>query len=76
VVLFSDGITEAMDPDEQLFGLPRLRDSLRGRHDVPLQDLQKSVLESVQNFGRGASQADDITLLLLRYRATARATTA
>jgi len=76
VVLFSDGITEAMDPDEELFGLPRLRDSLRGRHDAPLQDLQTSVLESVQNFGRGASQADDITLLLLRYHATARATTA
>ena len=29
------------------------------------------VLESVENFARGASQADDLTLLLVRYRATA-----
>jgi serine phosphatase RsbU (regulator of sigma subunit) len=71
VVLFSDGITEAMDRDHDLFGLPRLRDSLRGRVDAPLRDLQKSVLESVDNFARGASQADDITLLLIRYRSAA-----
>jgi phosphoserine phosphatase RsbU/P len=76
LVLFSDGITEAMDPDEQLFGLSRLRDSFRGTNGVPLQDLQKSVLEAVENFARGANQADDITLFLIRYRATARAATA
>src|SRR5204862_7379271 len=29
--LFSDGVTEAMDPDEQLFGVPRLRETLEGQ---------------------------------------------
>jgi hypothetical protein len=33
-----------------------------------LDDLQKSVLEAVENFSRGARQADDLTLLLIRYR--------
>ena len=33
--------------------------------------LQRIVLESVENFSRGASQADDLTLVLVRYRATA-----
>jgi phosphoserine phosphatase RsbU/P len=73
LVLFSDGVTEAMDPSEQLFGVPRLKECLTGHLQTPLDELQKTVLESVENFARGASQADDLTLLLVRYRATAAA---
>jgi sigma-B regulation protein RsbU (phosphoserine phosphatase) len=72
LVLFSDGVTEAADPDEQLYGVPRLREALAGRHEAPLDQLQKSVFDSVEDFTRGASQADDITLLLVRYRAASR----
>ncbi len=76
IVLFSDGVTEAMDPDEQLFGVPRLREVLTGQTECSLDQLQKCVLEAVENFARGASQADDLTLLIVRYRAAgARATT-
>jgi serine phosphatase RsbU (regulator of sigma subunit)/pSer/pThr/pTyr-binding forkhead associated (FHA) protein len=71
LILYSDGVTEAADPEEQLFGVSRLRKVLSGQHDVPLEDLQKIVLESVGSFTRGASQTDDITLLLVRYRAAA-----
>ena len=69
LVLFSDGVTEAMDPDDQLFGVPRLRDVLAGKTGMQLEELQKIVLEAVENFTRGARQADDLTLLLVRYRA-------
>jgi phosphoserine phosphatase RsbU/P len=69
IVLFSDGVTEAMDPDEQLFGVPRLREVLTGQTQCPLDQLQKCILEAVENFARGASQADDLTLLIVRYRA-------
>jgi sigma-B regulation protein RsbU (phosphoserine phosphatase) len=74
LVLFSDGVTEAMDPAEQLFGVPRLRDVLTGHMQTPLEELQQIVLQSVENFAHGASQADDLTLLLVRYRATANTT--
>jgi phosphoserine phosphatase RsbU/P len=69
LVLFSDGVTEAMDPQEELFGVPRLKQFLIGRNETPLDELQKLLLEAVENFARGASQADDLTLLLVRYRA-------
>ena len=72
LVLFSDGVTEAADSSEELFGVPRLREALAGRHDAPLDHLQKAVFDSVESFTRGASQADDITLLLVRYRASAQ----
>jgi serine phosphatase RsbU (regulator of sigma subunit) len=71
LVLFSDGVTEAMDPDEQMFGIERLKELLTGQLECPLEQLQKCVLEGVENFARGAHQADDVTLLIVRYRATA-----
>lgn len=69
LVLFSDGVTEAMNPEEELFGVPRLREVLTGQPECALENIQKCILESVENFARGAHQADDLTLLILRYRA-------
>lgn len=73
LLLFSDGVTEAMDPDEQLFGVPRLRECLSSQTGRPLDQIQKCVLEAVENFARGASQNDDLTMLVVRYRAAAAA---
>ena len=72
LILFSDGVTEAADPDDELFGVPRLREVLAGCNDSPLDRIQKAVFDSVEKFSRGTSQADDITLLLVRYHATAQ----
>lgn len=72
LVLFSDGVTEAADLDEQLFGVPRLSEALAGNSDVPLGQLQERVVQSVEKFSRGAGQADDITLLLIRYRSASQ----
>jgi serine phosphatase RsbU (regulator of sigma subunit) len=70
LILFSDGVTEAMDPAEELYGVPRLREVLTGQSECALDKLQKSILESVENFAKGAHQADDLTLLIVRYRST------
>jgi len=71
LVLFSDGVTEAEDTDKQLFGVERLEAVLAGQQDAPLERLQQRIVESVEEFSKGAKQADDITLLLVRYRAPA-----
>jgi serine phosphatase RsbU (regulator of sigma subunit) len=75
LVLYSDGVTEAMDPDEQLYGVGRLRGVLLGKNEMALDEIQKTVLESVENFARGARQADDLTMLLVRFRAVGAVTT-
>jgi phosphoserine phosphatase RsbU/P len=72
LVLFSDGVSEAADPDDELYGVPRLREALAGSVNESLDQMQKIVFASVEKFTRGASQADDITLLLVRYRAAAQ----
>jgi sigma-B regulation protein RsbU (phosphoserine phosphatase) len=70
-VLFSDGISEAENPDEELYGVSRLREALTGQQNTPLDTLKQIVLDSVEAFSRGASQSDDMTLLFARYRAPA-----
>jgi phosphoserine phosphatase RsbU/P len=68
LLLYSDGVTEAADPDDQMFGVSRLREVLFGQYEMPLEGLKKKVLDAVHAFTRGANQADDITLVLARYR--------
>lgn len=69
LVLFSDGITEAMDPEETEFGSSRLKEILNGHVNSPVEELQRVILSAVETFTRGARQADDLTLLLVKYLA-------
>ncbi len=57
-----------MNHDEQLFGDARLSQTLLGKHEMPLGELQSEILTSVRAFTCGANQNDDITVLLVRYR--------
>jgi hypothetical protein len=69
LALYSDGITEAIDPDlESVWGRTRLAEVLAGKQGMPLAELQKDILKAVETFCRGASQSDDITVMLVRYR--------
>jgi sigma-B regulation protein RsbU (phosphoserine phosphatase) len=72
LLLFSDGVTEAMNSEDHMFGVPRLCEVLGALKDAPLDLIQRAVLDSVQKFTHGVSQRDDITLLLLRYREPAQ----
>ena len=68
LVLYTDGVTEAMDAQGHLFAAPRLEETLqRLAHQRPFHLLTKLV-EDVQAFSSGGVQADDITLLALQYR--------
>ena len=71
LVLFSDGVTDAEDVHEELFGVDRLREILAGHQNAPLDQIERDVLEAVNDFSAGAEQSDDITLLVVRYRPAA-----
>jgi phosphoserine phosphatase RsbU/P len=68
LVLFTDGIVEADDVKRELFGFDRLRDVVERCARGSIESLQKTVLDAVTEFTRGAAQADDITLLIVKYR--------
>ncbi|WP_454917819.1 SpoIIE family protein phosphatase [Xanthobacter sediminis] len=66
--LYTDGVTEAFDVDENAYGERRLETLLAtGASDWSVPELSERVLASVHIFERGAPQADDITCLTLRY---------
>jgi serine phosphatase RsbU (regulator of sigma subunit) len=68
LVLFTDGVTEAMNPEEDMFGTARLRDAMEGCGDQSLEALQDRILTAMRGFVNGAKASDDITLLMVRYR--------
>ena len=71
IVLYTDGITEAMDEQHHLFGADRIQEILdRAAGGIEAQRLSKTLLGGVAAFVGGAHQSDDITLLVLRYAGT------
>jgi sigma-B regulation protein RsbU (phosphoserine phosphatase) len=68
IVVYTDGLTEARDPQGDFFEEERLMASLRMHADKPVHPLLSGLLDDVQKFAAGAPQADDITALALCYR--------
>jgi len=68
LVLYTDGVTEAMDGQSRLFSTPRFEETLQRLSQQRPIDLLTKLVEDVQAFSRGAVQADDITLLAMQYR--------
>jgi serine phosphatase RsbU (regulator of sigma subunit) len=71
LLLYTDGVTEAEDRDRNLFQDGRLKEALGEHQDSSLKTLLDGIVSTVANFTAGASQADDVTLLAVRYRGSA-----
>jgi sigma-B regulation protein RsbU (phosphoserine phosphatase) len=67
LVLYTDGVTEAMDKHDELFSEGRLETTLHGVNGLSSKEVIERVVEEVQRFSTGAPQSDDITLLVLSY---------
>ena len=67
IFMYSDGVTEAMDPSRNLFDDPRLIASLKRGKDLQLTDLLQSVQSELKEFAATEPQSDDITMLSMRY---------
>lgn len=66
---YTDGVTEATDKDEALYGMERLTKILGEYSSLPPSDLLPKVKEDIDRFVGEAPQFDDITMLCLEYRA-------
>ena len=63
---FTDGITEAMNEESDLFGEERLSRLLEEYAHLPSDELREQILGDVEAFVGGADQHDDMTIVLLR----------
>jgi sigma-B regulation protein RsbU (phosphoserine phosphatase) len=66
LALYSDGVTEALNLDDEEFGVDSLIDSLRRVRDQAPAAMVDAVLRDVDRFAGDAPQYDDITLMLLK----------
>jgi phosphoserine phosphatase RsbU/P len=66
IYLFTDGVTEAADLQDQLFSEQRLETVLRETSGRASSEIVKSVADAVRNFVGTALPSDDITMLALR----------
>jgi serine phosphatase RsbU (regulator of sigma subunit) len=65
LVLYTDGVVEAQDAQDAIFGEDRLSRSVQANMGRPAQDIQDAIIADVSDFIGGAPQYDDITLIVL-----------
>jgi len=72
IVLYTDGVTEAMDPTEHLYSADRLLATVSSNPSRSPKDCVVGILDAVRTFASGADQSDDVTLLAIRLRSLSR----
>jgi sigma-B regulation protein RsbU (phosphoserine phosphatase) len=65
--IYTDGVTEAADLQDRLYGNEQLLRVLNAQHTQDLTAILRAVKEDVDTFAAGVPQFDDITMLALRF---------
>lgn len=67
LVLFTDGVTEAFNAADELYSEERLVELLKPLSEKSIKEIVEIINEDVEKYSTGVPQADDITVLALRY---------
>lgn len=69
IILYSDGITEAKNPQGEEYGLKRLSEFIKNEASVALtsEDFFKKIAIDVGKFMGGSTQLDDMTLIVMKH---------
>jgi serine phosphatase RsbU (regulator of sigma subunit) len=63
-VIYTDGVSEAMNPAGELYGIDRLRELMQASVGGQADSLGKVILGDVRKFANGRAQNDDITIMV------------
>jgi len=72
IFLYTDGVTEAMNPEDELFSERRLKECLSKLTDKSVVEIVEKVRDEIKLFVRDREQSDDITMLALKFRGKRR----
>ena len=67
VLLYTDGVTEAVNDKREMFGLARLQAFVEKYHGLSSEEIRIALLDELKNFAHGAALADDITVLVMKF---------
>ena len=65
LVLYTDGVTEAMNAQDEQFGMERLTEIFKNGPPMDPKDVAQVVFDAVREFAGDTPQSDDITCLIL-----------
>ena len=68
LMAYTDGITEAVNSKNQLYGEERLENLLRDNRFKSPEDMIAQILKDVEEFSKIKDQSDDITLIAVKYK--------
>ncbi|HEY2960775.1 MAG TPA: SpoIIE family protein phosphatase [Pyrinomonadaceae bacterium] len=74
LVIYSDGVTEAMSPTGEEFGATRLYEVVARNVNASAAGIRDRIESSLTKFAQGTSAADDITLVIVKRQAEAKLT--
>lgn len=66
IVIYTDGVTEAMNQMDEEFGLERLKNTLMNNKSANAQQILDALLKAINKHTEGSPQMDDITLVILK----------
>lgn len=67
-ILYSDGLIEAMNGENELFGIDRLKTVVKNSNIMSSFQIQKNLLDSIQSFRNGREINDDLTLVVTKVK--------
>ncbi len=68
LVIYTDGVSEAVNVKAEMFEEERLQHLLQNFKGQTVEELAENIKESVKVFSEGAAQSDDITILVVQYK--------
>lgn len=66
ILMFTDGLNEAMAPGQREFGMEHLRQRLKADSDGPSADFIRGLVEQMELHRGGGEASDDVTILTAR----------
>ncbi len=73
LVIYTDGITEAMNPDRDQYGIERFLEFIKNHATLTPEEFAEKLDEDIKEFTKGAEQNDDITLVAIKEKIMADA---
>jgi sigma-B regulation protein RsbU (phosphoserine phosphatase) len=68
LIVFTDGVTEALNPGDEEFGEERLKDLLRLAVGLPVEEMSARIAEELKGWIQDAAQYDDLTFVLMKVK--------
>lgn len=68
IVIYTDGITEAMNPRKLQYGMPKFLEFIRENSDLAPDEFTEKFTDELNGFTQGAEQNDDITMVVIKEK--------